>query len=236
MAVALGAVAVTVAEGTADATASGALTPASGETTGLSPHLSHAAVNATINTHGAHLEGTRFAPALTSTTKGHFEPKGKPPPIEGIAETRRRDTSGSVGGELAKALMGGGLIGLGASILLFGTGRVAGISGIFFTSMVPKTSDRGWRLAFVAGMIATGAILAIAFPGSVQEAPANLAIVGVSGLAVGFGTRLGSGCTSGHGVCGNARLSIRSIVATCLFMAGGGIALIAAWAIGGPLR
>ena len=134
------------------------------------------------------------------------------------------------------ALLGGVLIGLGASLLLLFNGRVAGISGILFTSIQPSTRDRGWRAAFVVGMIATGAVLAIVRPGSVEPAPASLAVVAIAGIAVGYGTRLGSGCTSGHGVCGMARLSRRSILATILFMAGGGAALLVAWTITGPLQ
>lgn len=137
--------------------------------------------------------------------------------------------------ELVDAVLGGALIGLGATVLLLFNGRVAGISGIFFSSMLPKTSDRDWKLGFVAGMIGTGALLAALWPGSVEAAPAPLPIVAIAGLAVGFGTRLGSGCTSGHGVCGMARLSMRSIVATCLFMAGGAAALLVAYGLAGPL-
>lgn len=138
-------------------------------------------------------------------------------------------------GELLEAVVGGVSIGLGASLLLLLNGRVAGISGIFFTALERATRDRGWRVAFVVGMIGTGAVLALLRPGSVGASPASLPLVAVSGVAVGFGTRLGSGCTSGHGVCGMARLSLRSIVATCLFMAGGAGALLLAWWIAGPL-
>jgi uncharacterized membrane protein YedE/YeeE len=141
-----------------------------------------------------------------------------------------------VGTELGSAVLGGVLIGIGASLLLLLNGRVAGISGILFTSMHPATTDRGWRAAFVLGMISTGAVMALLRPGSVQASPAPLGLLVVAGVVVGFGTRLGSGCTSGHGVCGMARLSIRSIVATTLFMLGGIAALLIAWAAGGPLR
>jgi uncharacterized membrane protein YedE/YeeE len=134
------------------------------------------------------------------------------------------------------AVSGGVLIGLGASVLLLFNGRVAGICGITLSSLLPSTEDRAWRVAFVVGMIGTGALLAVLRPGSVGAAPAPLSVVAIAGLAVGFGTRFGSGCTSGHGVCGNARLSVRSMVATCLFMAGGGAALLVAHAVTGPLR
>lgn len=137
---------------------------------------------------------------------------------------------------LINSVAGGILIGLGASALLLFNGRVAGISGIFFSSLTRETTDRPWRLAFTVGMIGTGALLAVLRPGSVGAAPAPLWVVAIAGLAVGFGVRWGSGCTSGHGVCGNARLSLRSIAATCLFMAGGGLTLFVASFITGPLR
>ncbi len=119
------------------------------------------------------------------------------------------------------ALIGGVLIGLGAVGLMAFSGRIAGIAGIagglFFGA---RGEDIGWRLAFVAGLIAgPGVVLALggALPPIQIDAP--LAVVVVGGLLVGFGTRLGNGCTSGHGVCGLARLSPRSAVATLTFMA-----------------
>jgi hypothetical protein len=116
-------------------------------------------------------------------------------------------------------LLGGALIGLAASSLMLLTGRLAGVSGIFGGLLSSPSDDRGWRLAFVAGLIAAPLLAALA--GSPLPRPAmstNLAVVAVGGLLVGFGSRMGSGCTSGHGVCGFARLSARSIVATFLFM------------------
>jgi hypothetical protein len=99
-------------------------------------------------------------------------------------------------------------------------GRIAGVSGITDGLVNPRTGDRGWRLAFIIGLIA--APLAAALVGHAVPAPqmpGNYAVIAVAGLLVGFGTRLGSGCTSGHGICGIARLSPRSIVATLVFMA-----------------
>jgi hypothetical protein len=136
---------------------------------------------------------------------------------------------------LVSAAVGGALIGAGASLLLLGNGRVAGISGIFFTSLLPDTRDRGWRLAFVIGMVGTSVVLAAARPGSVGVAPAPTWLLAVAGLAVGYGTRMGTGCTSGHGVCGLARFSLRSLVATCLFMVAGACGVGLVWAVGGPL-
>jgi len=122
------------------------------------------------------------------------------------------------------ALIGGALIGLSAVLLMALLGRVAGISGILGGFLTPwrNPADWGWRLAFVAGLavapLFSGLALderpAIAFP--LEGWPLVL-----GGLLVGFGTRLGSGCTSGHGVCGLARLSWRSLAATATFMAAG---------------
>jgi uncharacterized membrane protein YedE/YeeE len=118
-------------------------------------------------------------------------------------------------------LLGGALIGLAASALMLLTGRIAGISGIFGGLITPGANDRGWRLAFVAGLIAAPLIAAFAFnlPLPAPTMPASLIIVAIAGLLVGFGSRMGGGCTSGHGVCGIARFSARSIVATVIFMA-----------------
>ena len=117
------------------------------------------------------------------------------------------------------AAIGGALIGLSAVLLMAFTGRIAGISGIFAGLINPHTTDRAWRAAFIAGLVA--APLSAAFVGyavPTPQMPGGVTIV-VGGLLVGFGTRLGSGCTSGHGICGIARLSPRSIAATGVFMA-----------------
>jgi uncharacterized membrane protein YedE/YeeE len=118
------------------------------------------------------------------------------------------------------AAIGGALIGLAAVLLMLLTGRVAGISGIFGGLVTLQASDKAWRLAFVAGLILaplTGTVAGYAL--AEPQMPASWALVAIAGLLVGAGTRLGSGCTSGHGVCGIARISSRSIVATLLFMA-----------------
>ena len=118
------------------------------------------------------------------------------------------------------AAIGGALIGLSAVLLMAFTGRIAGVSGIFAGLINPQTTDRAWRAAFVAGLIT--APIAAAFVGyavPTPQMPGSYITIVVGGLLVGFGTRLGSGCTSGHGICGIARLSPRSIVATCVFMA-----------------
>lgn len=121
------------------------------------------------------------------------------------------------------SLLGGVLIGLSATIMLGGLGKIAGISGIFMGVFNREDGDRHWRTAFIAGLLFGGVLL-------LQLAPAyfNYELSGFSwtsaitaGLLVGFGTRLGSGCTSGHGVCGLSRLSKRSFVATLTFILAG---------------
>ena len=117
------------------------------------------------------------------------------------------------------ALLGGGLIGLAATVLYAGIGRIAGISGIV-NNAIERRQERGWRLAFLAGLLAAAAAW-FAWSG---EAPRNgfpLPWLLAAGLLVGFGTRLGNGCTSGHGICGLARLSKRSLAAVVAFMASG---------------
>ena len=126
---------------------------------------------------------------------------------------------------IAPALAGGALIGLSASLLLMLTGRVAGISGIvggLMTASGRSKDEAGWRLAFVIGLLAGGVGLFVYRPQSFDgAATVNPLLVALAGILVGVGTTLGNGCTSGHGVCGISRLSKRSIVATCVFMATG---------------
>jgi uncharacterized membrane protein YedE/YeeE len=117
-------------------------------------------------------------------------------------------------------LLGGLTLGVAAMWLLLSLGRVAGISGIIWGVMVGP--DRQWRSFFVAGLVAGGFIIhtfmGIPLP---EQSSTPLSLVALSGLLVGFGTRIGGGCTSGHGVCGIGRQSLRSIVATLTFMAAG---------------
>ena len=120
----------------------------------------------------------------------------------------------------ASALLGGALIGASAALFLVLNGRIAGISGILGGLIHPVRSEIGWRLAFLAGLF-MAPLAYVAFGGSLP--PVNLTrsfgLLVVAGLIVGFGTRLGAGCTSGHGVCGIGRGSPRSIAATLVFMA-----------------
>jgi uncharacterized protein len=118
------------------------------------------------------------------------------------------------------AAIGGALIGLAAVLLMLSTGRIAGISGIFGGCLAFGMSDKGWRVAFIAGLILAPFAGGLAgFPVPVPDMPASWIVIVAAGLLVGFGSRLGGGCTSGHGVCGVSRLSQRSIVATVVFMA-----------------
>jgi len=122
----------------------------------------------------------------------------------------------------AYALAGGVMIGVAAALLLLTHGRIAGISGIVGGLLSSQTRDRSWRVAFLGGLLIAGVIGGLLAPGSAGGASASLAIAG--GLLVGFGARYGSGCTSGHGVCGLSRLSRRSLVAVAVFMSTGAIA------------
>ena len=127
------------------------------------------------------------------------------------------------------SLFGGALIGLSAVVLMLLNGRIAGISGITagllsFSGSVP---DRGWRIAFLLGLVAApGLAVLSAVPIPPVESPADWPWLVVAGLLVGVGTRIGSGCTSGHGVCGLARGSLRSLVATLTFM---GFGVLTVW-------
>src|SRR5436190_18044377 len=115
------------------------------------------------------------------------------------------------------AAIGGALIGLSAVLQMLSTGRIAGISGIFGGLLNLRGEDKGWRIAFVAGLVLAPILAGLIGYGMVQpKLPANWAVIIAAGLLVGFGTRLGGGCTSGHGICGIARLSPRSITATVL--------------------
>jgi uncharacterized protein len=120
------------------------------------------------------------------------------------------------------ALSGGVLIGLAAFLLLAGIGRIAGVSGIVSGALAWPRGDLGWRLAFLGGLPAGAALFYWIFGGApVGRTHFPVALLAVAGLLVGFGTTLGSGCTSGHGVCGIARFSTRSLVATLVFLTAG---------------
>ncbi len=120
------------------------------------------------------------------------------------------------------SLAGGALIGLAASIMLLFNGRIAGISGIYGGLLKPRPGDIGWRATFVFGLVAAGVGLWLVAPETIAAtADRSVLATAVAGLLVGFGVRMGNGCTSGHGVCGLTRFSRRSLVATLTFMATG---------------
>lgn len=119
------------------------------------------------------------------------------------------------------ALLGGVVIGLAASLLLLTHGKVAGISGIFAGLFDRATHDKAYRLAFVAGLLLVGVGAHFIAPELVPATSSSLGLVAVAGLLVGYGTRLGNGCTSGHGICGLSRGSIRSLVAVATFISTG---------------
>lgn len=117
------------------------------------------------------------------------------------------------------SLLGGVLIGLSASAMLLLDGKIAGISGILAGVLKPVKGDTHWRICFLAGLLAGGLLLRSLLPGAFDFGIIRpFPLLTLAGLLVGFGTRLGSGCTSGHGICGVSRLSPRSLVATATFI------------------
>jgi hypothetical protein len=127
------------------------------------------------------------------------------------------------------ASLGGGIVlGLASAVFILFNGRILGISGILGGLMSPRMGDVGWRISFLLGMAAAPALFAWIAPPGFLSAPridAGYGLIVAAGLLVGLGTRYGSGCTSGHGVCGLSRLSPRSLVATLTFM-GAGFAMV----------
>ena len=123
--------------------------------------------------------------------------------------------------EILRALVGGVLIGLAASLMLIFNGRIMGVSGILSGLLRTTHIDRGWKLSFVLGVLFGGLILMGLNPNVFGLSRVPIEYIGLAGLLVGFGTVFGSGCTSGHGICGVTRLSPRSLTATTLFMLSG---------------
>ena len=122
------------------------------------------------------------------------------------------------------SLSGGVLLGIASAMFVLLSGRILGISGILGGLLAPRTGDMGWRLAFLLGMGAAPLVFAALMPPElmpVVRIDASEPVIALAGVLVGLGTRYGSGCTSGHGVCGLSRLSPRSLVATLSFMAAG---------------
>ncbi len=121
------------------------------------------------------------------------------------------------------ALTGGGIIGAASALLLAGHRRVAGISGIAAGVLPPWGKESIWRFWFLAGLIISGPLYRLSGLVVPVELQASWPVLAIAGLLVGYGSRLGGGCTSGHGVCGIARLSLRSLIATLVFMTTAGI-------------
>lgn len=120
------------------------------------------------------------------------------------------------------SLIGGTLIGVAVSVMLLFNGKVTGVSGILGQAVISRQSGGGWRWFFLAGLLVGGFLLPVLFSDPFRGQVDSSWILKIfAGLLVGFGTSLGSGCTSGHGVCGISRLSVRSIVATVVFIAAG---------------
>jgi len=142
------------------------------------------------------------------------------------------------------ALIGGALIGLAASLFLLLHGKIAGVSGLFGSLVDRGTGtgagaaaavgeDRSVPLYFVAGLLLAGVLARLVYPAALPASTPSLALGGAAGLLVGLGTRLGNGCTSGHGVCGLSRLSKRSLAATLTFMTTGMLTVAAVHALWG---
>ena len=120
------------------------------------------------------------------------------------------------------SLLGGALIGIAAAMLVLLSGRIAGISGIVGGLLAPRRGDLGWRIAFIGGLLLAPAAALLLFDRNpIPRIDAGFGTLVVAGLLVGVGTGYGSGCTSGHGVCGLSRLSPRSLAATAAFMLAG---------------
>lgn len=116
------------------------------------------------------------------------------------------------------SLLGGILIGVAASLLLVFNGKIAGISGIIGKLLLLPSNDIAWRISFLTGMVMAPVAYRFVIHAPIIALETNLWLITIAGLLVGFGTQYGSGCTSGHGVCGISRLSPRSIIATLVFM------------------
>lgn len=139
--------------------------------------------------------------------------------MESTEVSHRRRESVMDWNQVFYSLLGGCLIGIAVTIMLLFNGRVTGISGIIASSLTKPTREGFWRWAFMGGLLLGGFLIQVLRPDLFTNASGrSSAIVLIAGLLVGYGTVMGSGCTSGHGVCGISRLSIRSILATLIFM------------------
>lgn len=128
---------------------------------------------------------------------------------------------------MINAIIGGVLIGVAVSLMMLFNGKVTGISGILSGTLSPKKQDTGWRVAFLAGLFVGALILKVIYSEALTISTHTSKIdFAIAGLLVGFGTLLGNGCTSGHGVCGISRFSVRSILATMTFISFGIISVL----------
>jgi uncharacterized protein len=135
---------------------------------------------------------------------------------------------------VATALFDGALIGAAAALLFLFYGRLAGVTGIVVGVTQGHASERAWRAAFALGLLAGGIALLALRPSAFAASPASMPMLALAGVAVGFGARLGGGCTSGHGICGVSRLSRRALAGTMIFMMTGAIAATLVRVLGGP--
>ncbi|MGC4086513.1 MAG: YeeE/YedE family protein [Polyangiaceae bacterium] len=124
---------------------------------------------------------------------------------------------------VVRAVGGGVVIGFAALLLLVINGRIAGVSGIAAGLLRGVRGQFGWRAAFIGGLVAAGVVAELWSPSLLASSPASLSVLALAGLCVGAGTQIGGGCTSGHGVCGLGRLSLRSLVAVCAFVVSGAL-------------
>lgn len=140
--------------------------------------------------------------------------------------------------DIFTATLGGVLIGAAASGLLLFNGRIAGVSNILAGVLSPRRGDTLWRLCFVLGLLSGGALLLLAYPVVFDVShPRSLPVLAAAGLLVGLGTRISNGCTSGHGVCGLSRRSVRSLAATVTFMVTGALTVyLVGHVFGGTVR
>lgn len=124
------------------------------------------------------------------------------------------------------SLLGGGLIGIAVTLMLLFNGRITGISGIISSALANPTKDSFWRWTFIMGLVVGGFTMKTLRPDLfTNSTDRSFALVGAAGLLVGYGTVMGSGCTSGHGVCGLSRFSVRSVLATITFIIFGALAV-----------
>lgn len=135
--------------------------------------------------------------------------------------------------DLIRPIVGGLLVGSAAVLFLHFNGRILGVSGIAGGVIDGPNEERGVRVSFLAGLLVGALLLLLVLPSAFAPSPASLPVLAVAGLLVGFGTRLGNGCTSGHGVCGTSRLSPRSIVATITFIGVGMLTVLVVRKLGG---